>query len=151
VGFDPTTSAQIRRYLYGGLDDTKLKFFRVERINKLYFRGVMSYYPIVDDEVQLKKLDGWLIHTLKQALRRRQNLWQSKNISIPGPYKDWIENIEKIKQMETPSGEIYDTRIPSFLHINRTMRTSLLRSGVKSVTNPNTIYYTGRLIINSRL
>jgi len=61
------------------------------------------------------------------------------------------EYIESIKKWVSPSGKIYNFRVPSFLQISRAMRTSLQRSGVKSVTNPKTIYYTGGLIINSKI
>jgi RNA-directed DNA polymerase len=141
-----TALGQIRRYLYGGLNDTKLRRFRLGVITHLRFRGLMSYYPLVDDEQQLKDLDGWLIHTLKQALRLRQKLWYSKiGISLPGPRNYWIDDIAYIKKWVNPTtNEIYDLRIPSFLQINRTMKIGLKRSGIRSVTNPKSRYYPGR-------
>jgi hypothetical protein len=107
---------QIRRYLYGGLDDTKLRRFKLGIIPHLRFRGVMSYYPLVDDDGQLRKLDGWLIHSLKQALRLRQKIWiTQKGIALPGPSVDWIDNIVSIKKWTSPlNGKVYDLRIPSF-------------------------------------
>jgi RNA-directed DNA polymerase len=139
-----TALAQIRRYLYGGLNDSKLRFFRLGIIRQLRFRGVMSYYPLVNNEDQLKELDGWLIHTLTQALRQRQKIWQTKGVSLPGPCTDWIENIVSIRKWKHPTNnKVYDLRIPSFLQINRAMRIGLKRGGVNSVTNPKSIYYTG--------
>ncbi len=140
-----TALGQIRRYLYGGLNDTKLRRFRLGIINNLRFRGVMSYYPLVNDEEQLRNLDGWLIHTLKQALQLRQKLWYSKmGVTLPGPSNDWIEELADIKKWIHPtSKEVYDLRIPSFLQINRTMRIGLKRGGIGSVTNPKSKYYTG--------
>jgi hypothetical protein len=105
----------------------------------------MSYYPLVNDEEQLRNLDGWLIHSLKQALQLRQKLWYSKmGIMLPGPSNDWIEELADIKKWVHPtSKEVYDLRIPSFLQINRTMRIGLKRGGIGSVTNPKSKYYTG--------
>lgn len=140
-----TALGQIRRYLYGGLDDTRLRRFRLGIIQNLRFRGLMSYYPLVNDEEQLKNLDGWLIHTLKQALYLRQKLWIKKTgTSLPGPQSDWIEEIANIKKWTHPSNsQIYDLRIPSFLQINRAMRIGLRRGGIGSVTNPRSKYYAG--------
>jgi RNA-directed DNA polymerase len=139
--------SQIRRYLYGGLNDTNLRQFRIGIVNQLRFRGVMSYYPLVNDEKQLKKLDGWLIYTLSQALKRRQNLWNKKGMTLPGPIENWIENITSIKKWRHPiSYKIYDFRIPSFLQINRTIRVGLKQSGVNRVTNPRSVYYSGPFI-----
>lgn len=140
--------AQIRRYLYGGLNDIKLHSFKIGVINHLNFRGVMSYYPLVNDDKQLKFLDGWLIHTLKHALLRRRETWKRiKGIDLPGPIPDWIDNIVSIKKWIHPvSKEVYDFRIPSFLQISQAMRVGMKRGGIKSVTNPKSVYYPGRAI-----
>lgn len=137
--------AQIRRYLYGGLNDTKLLRYKIGLISKLHFRGVMSYYPLVNDEQQLKNLDGWLIHTLKQSLHVRQKMWYDQSsLPLPGPNTKWIEQIADIKTWLHPvSQKQYDLRIPSFLLINRAMRVGLKQGGIKNVTNPRSRYYTG--------
>ena len=142
-----TALAQVRRYLYGGLDDTKLRRFRLGIVPHLRFRGIMSYYPLVNDEQQLKNLDGWLIHTLQQALRLRQKLWHTKaGINLPGPSSNWIDELARIKKWVHPTtNEVYDLRIPSFLLINRTMRIGLKRGGLSSITNPKSRYYPGNV------
>ncbi|MEA5079224.1 MAG: reverse transcriptase domain-containing protein [Anaerolineaceae bacterium] len=139
-----TTLAQLRRYMYGGLDDTKLKKFRFGEIKSLHFRGVMSYFPIVNDERQLKGLDGWLINSLKQTLRKRKSLFLAKGISYPEPISNWIENISEFTSWQSQSSKpIYDLRIPSFLFINKAMQKGLKSNGLKSITNPKSIYYSG--------
>lgn len=141
-----TALAQIRRYMYGGLDDTKLRRFKLGIVDHLNFRGVMSYYPVVNDECQLKTLDGWLIHTFKQALRWRDRAWQAHTgARLPGPSADWIEEIANIKRWMHPvTKQVLDFRIPSFLQINRAMRIGLTRGGTSSVTNPRSRYYPGQ-------
>ncbi len=140
-----TALAQIRRYMYGGLTDQQLWDFKNGKISKLSFRGVMSYYPIVNNVEQLKKMDGWLIYTLKQTLIKRQLLWSKKNITLPGPTDDWISTIDNTKDWTNPeSGRTYNLRIPSFLLINQAMDISLKRSGITSLTNPKTVYYSSR-------
>jgi hypothetical protein len=141
------TLYQIRRYLYGGLDDTKLRCFKLGTIPQLRFRGVMSYYPLVDDDDQLRNLDGWLIHSLKQALHLRQKIWMDqKEIQLPGPIVDWIDNIVSIKKWTSLiNGKVYDLRIPSFVQINQAMRIGLKQGGVESVANPRSKYYPGNI------
>ena len=55
---------QIRRYLYGGLSEAKLRRYSSRSTARIHFKGLMSFYPIVDDEEQLKALDGWLLSTV---------------------------------------------------------------------------------------
>ena len=62
---------QMRRYLYGNLTETQLRRFITSASPKIHFKGLMSFYPIVDDADQLKSLDGWLLHTVKTSLRYR--------------------------------------------------------------------------------
>ena len=139
-----TTLSQLRRYMYGGLDDTKLKKFRFGEIKSLYFRGVMSYFPIVNDEKQLKDLDGWLINSIKHALQKRKSLFLLKGISYPEPISNWIENITEFTSWQSQSSKnVYDLRIPSFLLINKAMQKGLNSNGLKSITNPKSIYYSG--------
>lgn len=145
-----TALAQVRRYLYGGLNDKKLRQFRLGVIRQLRFRGVMSYYPLVNDEEQLRKLDGWLIHSLSQALVLRQKLWlKHQGLPLPGPSANWINDITCVKTWTHPSSNItYDFRIPSFMQINRAMKIGLKRGGINSVTNPKSRYYSD--ILKSR-
>jgi len=107
----------------------------------------MSYYPLVDNEDQLRKLDGWLIYSLQQALRLRQKIWIAQTgISLPGPSSGWIENIVSIKKWKNPlGGKTFDLRIPSFLQINRAMQIGLRRGGIASVANPKSKYYPGQI------
>ncbi|MBI4303555.1 MAG: RNA-dependent DNA polymerase [Chloroflexi bacterium] len=133
---------QVRRYLYGGLDSYHLQRFLVGAIPKLNFRGVLSYYPVVDDQDQLRKLDGWLIHMLKQALVLRQHLWQTHaGITLPGPTPNWISQIADFKRYKSPNGHVYDLQIPSFVLINRAMQLAIKQQGVAGVANPKVAYY----------
>ena len=138
-----TALGQIRRYLYGGLNDQKLRRFRLGIITKLNFRGIMSYYPLVNDEAQLRNLDGWLIYCLQQSLRKREKIWLANGSNLlPGPSIDWIENIARLKSWKHPiNGELYDLRVPSFFQISQTIRIALNRGGIQSASNPRSFYY----------
>jgi RNA-directed DNA polymerase len=133
--------SQIRRYLYGGLTDERLRKFMRGQVPKLNYRGLMSYFPLVDDSGQLSTLDGWLIHTLKQALRRRERMWViAKGKTLPGPAPSWIEQITKFASYEW-SGHIVDLRVPSFSLINAAMQIAIGKSGIHAVAHPASPYY----------
>ena len=134
--------SQCRRYLYGGLTDEKLRMYLRGQITKLNFRGLMSYYPLVTDEVQLRKLDGWLVYSMKQALRQREKLWKTAHgTSLPGPSANWTEELEELGSWMSPSGQVFDLRLPSFSLINKAMQVAIQKSGISSVAHPKSVYY----------
>lgn len=136
------TIYQIRRYLYGGLDSHRLHNYLVGATSNLNFRGIMSYYPIVNDEEQLRQLDGWLIHTLKQSLKQRQEMWLARaNVPLPGPMPNWIDQIAELKQCDIRGGHSYNLQIPSFVLINRAMQLAIKQKGISGVANPQGTYY----------
>ncbi|MFC1634002.1 reverse transcriptase domain-containing protein [Planctomycetota bacterium] len=136
------TLSQIRRYLYGGINDEKLRKYIRGQLPKLNFRGLMSYYPLVNDSEQLSKLDGWLIYVLRQSLKKRQAMWQTqKGKRLPGPNYNWIDEINKIKAWDGGNGRVYDMRIPSFSLINKAMHLAISKSGIGAATHPASDYY----------
>lgn len=56
-----TAMMQIRRYMYGGLSGEQIRNYIQGRSKRIYFKGLMSFYPLVNDISQLKQLDGWLV------------------------------------------------------------------------------------------
>lgn len=134
--------SQIRRYLYGGLTDERLRKFIRGQVPRLNYRGLMSYFPLVNDRRQLSDLDGWLIHTLRQSLRRRERMWKSvKGKTLPGPTPDWIEHVAQLRSWTDASGISYDLRIPSFSLINSAMQIAIGKSGLSGVAHPLSPYY----------
>lgn len=137
-----TAIRQVRYYLYGGLSEDKLKQYVDGRISDLNFRGVMSYYPIVNDIAQLANLDGWLIYTFKQALRLRAKLWQQYDgTELPGPADNWIESIADFQFIPLTENEMIDARFPSFRRINRALKFAVSQKGIRAVANRRIKYY----------
>lgn len=134
--------SQIRRYLYGGLTDDMLRKYIRGQIPRINFVGLMSFYPLVNDSAQLSLLDGWLIHVLKQCLKKRESMWgATKSVTLPGPTPDWISNLTKLKTWTSPSGIRYDLRIPSFTLINKALHVATEKSGLAAATHPGSVYY----------
>uniref|UniRef100_UPI00262212E3 reverse transcriptase domain-containing protein n=1 Tax=Desulfobacula sp. TaxID=2593537 RepID=UPI00262212E3 len=44
-----TAMMQVRRYMYGGLSKKQIKDYLSGRTTKIYFKGIMSFDPLVDD------------------------------------------------------------------------------------------------------
>lgn len=133
--------SQIRRYLYGGLTDRALRLYLRGQIQHLNFRGLMSYYPLVNDSKQISMLDGWLVYMLKQCLIRREQLWRDNHgLTLPGPRPDWIENLTALKTWTDPASVSYDLRVPSFALINKAMQVGIKKVGVAAVSSSSSPY-----------
>src|ERR1035438_4858621 len=57
----PVLIYQLRRYLYGNMSEATLRRYLYRQTPLIRFKGLMSFYPIVDDDELLQELDGWLI------------------------------------------------------------------------------------------
>jgi hypothetical protein len=133
--------SQIRRYLYGGLTDRALRLYLRGQIQHLNFRGLMSYYPLVNDSKQISMLDGWLVYMLKQCLIRREQLWRDNHgLTLPGPRPDWIKNLTALKTWTDPASVTYDLRVPSFALINKAMQVGIKKVGVAAVSSSSSPY-----------
>ncbi|AUR50766.1 hypothetical protein [Aquella oligotrophica] len=132
---------QIRRYLYGGLTDKHLKDYISGRIAKIYFKGIMSFYPLVNDEEQLKKLDGWMISTIFRTLKLHSKLVHNSDFS----FVDIRNNSELLKFFRTQkiniSDKEIDLQIPSFMRVYRAINRGILDFGIEGIMNPRSLNY----------
>lgn len=111
---------QIRRYMYGNLTEGLLRRYLSGGVSNLNFKGLMSYYPLVTDEGQLKHLDGWLASSIYLALKRRWKYLGNLQDSFP---KD-KENM----MLTLGSNVLY--RMPSFMLIYKALKRGLAASGL---------------------
>lgn len=136
---------QIRRYMYGGLQDSTIKDFLSGRSNRIFFKGVMSFYPLVTDDKQLKELDGWLVSVISRALKLRSKLLikhgfnRGHSFPFNQPRENLVINCAKIK-----IGGKKLLEIPSFLLINKALRKGLVENGIERVMNPDSQNYNYR-------
>ncbi|WP_175477092.1 reverse transcriptase domain-containing protein [Ruania alba] len=104
---------QLRRYLYGNLTEERVREFQRGAIRRMRYPGVMSYFPLVDDEEQLRAIDGWLSSIVAQALKRRADLLRSLGIrSLPTPHGLRGDALVRA-QGSTSAGVPVDLTIPS--------------------------------------
>lgn len=136
---------QIRRYLYGELTERRLRQYLTGEIRKLHFRGLMSFYPIVDDEALLKELDGWLVHTLWTSVRKRKALFGARiGPKAPPPYDLSVEDLVSLSAVSSTTKTKLDLRVPSFRRMARLLRLASVRYGASAIANPHSGRYYSR-------
>lgn len=134
---------EIRRYMYGGLSKKQIKDYLSGRTKRIYFKGVMSFYPLVDDVDQLTFLDGWLLSVVHRALKLRCKLLSNHGFQRSHGFPF---NVSRQKLLEScaiievvPGKNLLE--IPSFLLIHRALKKGLEESGIERVMNPNSLNY----------
>ncbi len=133
---------QIRRYMYGGLSKKQIKDYFSGRSKRIYFKGVMSFYPLVNDVEQLKMLDGWLLSVIHRSLKLRSKLlikWKyDRSYSFPfNQNRD--ELLIRCSQVKVRGKKLLE--IPSFLLIHEALQKGLLESGIERIMNPDSLNY----------
>jgi hypothetical protein len=70
---------EIRRYLYGRVTEKTLSGCLSDKTKPLArTRGLLSYYPLIDQPAKLQELDGWLLNVIHRAQAARKKLVKSK-------------------------------------------------------------------------
>ncbi len=137
-----TVMTQIRRYLYGSLTDQCLINYINGRTVKVHFKGIMSFYPLVNDESQLKELDGWLLSVIYRSLKLRAKLLKghSHNVDMFFPFNANKETL----LVECKTKKIHRKnllRIPSFILIYKALQQGILTGGIEQTMNPDSNNY----------
>lgn len=131
---------QIRRYLYGDLSETQLRRYLGRSTPRISYRGLLSFYPLVDDDELLRELDGWLLHTVHAALRLRGRLFTAGGIGgLPTPHG--LPPSGLLTLIGTSStGSRLDLRLPSFARMARLVRKASRVYGANAIANPASLY-----------
>jgi hypothetical protein len=137
-----TAILQIRRYLYGNLNEKQLRDYLAGTLKTINFKGIMSFYPLLTDEEQLKKLDGWLSSVIIRVLNLRARLLKSWRFNRDNIFPFNATKAELIKRckIELVNGKPL-LEIPSFLRIYRAIQKGLISDGIERVMNPSSSYY----------
>lgn len=133
---------EIRRYMYGGLSKKQIKDYLSGRTKRIYFKGVMSFYPLVDDVEQLTQLDGWVLSVIYRALKLRCRLLANHGYSRSSRFPFNVSRDVLLEQCATRavSGKKL-LEIPSFLLIHKALKKGLQESGIERVMNPDSLNY----------
>jgi RNA-directed DNA polymerase len=125
---------QIRRYLYGNFSEARLRDLERGAAKQIRFPGLLSYFPLVNDQEQLKQIDGWLASTLHLALRKRAKLLSKYDIREP-PHPHHIpKNLLIGAWGKTSSGDDVDLRIPSVARFMSVLSRAATAFGANAVS-----------------
>jgi hypothetical protein len=132
---------QIRRYLYGELSESQLLKYMARQTPLMRYHGLMSFYPVVDDERRLKEIDGWLIGSVHRALRLRARLLKTAGVTaLPRPHGRSKHQLLALRQ-RVAGGFLKDLRFPSIARVSRLMRRAARTYGASTVANPQSAKY----------
>jgi len=140
-----TALMEVRRYLYGNLTEITLKKYMNGTYKVLTFKGIMSFYPLINDVEQLKELDEWLLSTVLNVLNLRKKLLLE---SFPDTFDEYqipfrMNKNELIHYCKNTviRGKKGLLEIPSFLRIHNALKLGLINEGIVRVMNPRSGYY----------
>ena len=132
---------QIRRYLYGELTESQLRRYMARQTPLIQYHGLMSFYPIVNDEALLRELDGWLLNSVRRALRYRARLFADAGVvSLPAPHGLSNAQLLALRHREG-AGPLRDLRFPSIARIARLLRRAAATYGASAIANPKSGQY----------
>lgn len=133
--------SQLRRYLYGDLTDEKILNYLNNTYKKLEFKGLMSFYPLVDDEIQLRQFDGWLVHTIMYFLRKRYDILHRYKKVTPRIPLNAKDDFASYCRNTIIQGKADLLRIPSFVRIYKAIRKGVNTEGIMAIVNPQNNLY----------
>jgi RNA-directed DNA polymerase len=132
---------QLRRYLYGDLNEEKLRRYLGRSVPRIHYKGKMAFYPLVDDEEELRRLDGWLLHTVFTSLRKRERLLRAAGFEeLPPPHG--LQKQELTKFMgQSSGGATLDLRLPSFARMGELLKKASTFYGPNAIGHPQSNQY----------
>jgi RNA-directed DNA polymerase len=132
-----TAIMQVRRYLYGGLTGQHLRNYIGGRTKRIYFKGIMNFYPLVTDEEQLKALDGWLLSTIHRSLQLRGRLLRDWGYDR---FHTFPFNVGRNELLVACRRKIVHQKrlleIPSFMLLYRAWAKGLISEGMDKIARP---------------
>lgn len=126
---------QIRRYIYGNLTHRQLVNYISGRSKRLNFKGVMSFYPLINDKQQIKNLDSWLICVLYRCLSLRNKMLISYHPSLNNKHfvigkKNKLRNRLNAIEYSDSRSRLYE--VPSFSLFIDALQTGIKNEGLPS-------------------
>lgn len=130
---------QLRRYLYGSLSESAIRRYQSGSAPRISYYGVMAYYPLVDDDLQLRSLDGWLSKTVWLALRKRHRLLAAAGLPTPAPGGIAKTGLFAFRPTVRPTVRL-DLRLPSFVRAGAVIRQAVAAHGLEVVADSHPLY-----------
>lgn len=132
---------QLRRYLYGDLSERKLWRYLGKTTPRIHYKGVMAFYPLVDEPGALERLDGWLLHTVWTSLRVRARLIRATGVSYGVPPADVTKQELLRLRTRSSNGTLLDLRLPSFVRMGTLLRRAAEVHGANAIAHRRSNQY----------
>ncbi|WP_283426867.1 reverse transcriptase domain-containing protein [Shimia sagamensis] len=130
--------SEIRRSVYGGLDERDIQDFILRGKRLRSMQGLMGFYCLLEDPERLRILDGWLVNHIRRSMVYRNKLLLTKyGASCPTP-----SNSELISGKWLNLGawgrdpDEVEPQLPSFVRGWRAARKYYLTFGLEGVQPP---------------
>ncbi len=136
---------QLRRYLYGPLTEKDIRRFQTGAIPPMSFEGVMSFFPLINDENGLRELDEWIAAQIWLAMRKRAQLLRAAGLALPLPHTLHKDQLIGFTSRSARTGDVVDLRMPSVRKIAKVIRLAVSTHwlGVVSGRAPLYLYADG--------
>lgn len=134
--------SEIRRYLYGGLTSTQVLNYIHGKTRRIYFKGLMSYYPLITDREQLRTLDGWLVSAVYRAVRARGKLLQGHGFNRwhAFPFNVKRRNLVTAYRAQHVNGK-RGYEVPSLSLLHGALTEAMTENGIERVMNSRSLAY----------
>lgn len=126
----------IRRYLYAGLTHEEIEQAARGIAGGRRPRGLLAYFCLVNDQAQLKSLDGWLVNVICRAIRERSKVLANLGYT----YKPLSMSDLLTANWYAHSHFSQDVRVPSFFLAWRASNAAWERYGPKGIQVPHGAY-----------
>lgn len=137
-----TAMMQIRRYLYGGLLHRDMVAYVKGRRKTLHFKGVMSFYPLLDDVEQLRALDGWLLSAIDRCVQARSRHLLSHGFDRRHSFPFNVQRkdiLAKYRRRLVAGKPLLE--VPSFKLVYRALQHGVVEAGIEKVMHPESSRY----------
>jgi len=137
-----TAMMQIRRYLYGGLLHRDMVAYIKGRRKTLHFKGVMSFYPLLNDAEQLRELDGWLVSAIHRSIQARSRHLLSHGFDRRHSFPFNVERkdiLTKYRRKLIAGKPLLE--VPSFKLIYQALQHGVIEAGIEKVMHPESSKY----------
>jgi hypothetical protein len=125
---------QLRRYMYGSLSEADVRRYQTGRIPPMSFKGIMSFFPLVDHADALRELDEWLAASVWLAMRKRQALLRAAGLPTPKPHGETKLSLVGWRSRSASTGDLVDLRLPSFQRVAGVINAAVTRYGLGVVS-----------------
>ena len=133
---------ELRRSLYGGLTEEELRAFIHEGKMLRKMKGLMGFYCLIDDPSEMRKLDGWILSTVRRAMVVRDKVLQAKyGKNCPTPTNAQLATGDWLNTKAWRGGDLPEARMPSLIRGWRAARKHYFTFGLEKVAAPTYAAY----------